>query len=151
MLYVVINFLVHVKAWTHVLLGGPQLDSESSTTNSYIPKQTRFPKQMNYGVTKTGQVTGGDLLQLRQRQLTKKGFIVINTTHLNSISWCHVIGWSGICVHKKFHKEPNKMTRTCTLKWKIALWHLWHELKNPQMPLPSDLQAQNTYFFILSI
>lgn len=107
-------------------------------------QQTRFPKQTNYGLTKTGLVTGGDLLQIRQRPLTKKGFIVINTTHLNSVSWCHVTGWLGICVHKKFHMEPNKMTRTCTLKWKIALWHLWHELKYPQMPLPSDLHAQNT-------
>lgn len=74
MLYVVVHFLVHVKAWTHVLLGGPQLASQSSTTNSYIPKQTRFPKQTNYGLTKTGLVTGGDLLQIRQ------------TTHLNSVS-----------------------------------------------------------------
>lgn len=86
MLYVVVHFLVHVKAWTHALLGGPQLASQSSTTNSYIPKQTRFPKQTNYGLTKTGLVTGGDLLQIRQRPLTKKGFIVINTTHLNSVS-----------------------------------------------------------------
>lgn len=70
MLYVVVHFLVHVKAWTHVFLGGPHLASQSSTTNSYIPKQTRFPKQTNYGLTKTGLVTGGDLLQIRQRPLT---------------------------------------------------------------------------------
>lgn len=38
-----------------------QLTSQSSTTNLYIPKQTRCIAQMNYGWTQTGLATG-DLL-----------------------------------------------------------------------------------------